>query len=86
MTQTLIIHVIRTSKIPFFQSRASWPLVATTVTIMAVGVWLPSSPLGPALGLVALPSSYWPLLAVTLLAYIMLTQVVKVMLLRRRWI
>jgi Mg2+-importing ATPase len=86
MTQTLIIHVIRTSKIPFFQSRASWPLVVTTVTIMAVGVWLPSSPLGPALGLVALPSSYWPLLAVTLLAYIMLTQVVKVMLLRRRWI
>jgi Mg2+-importing ATPase len=53
---------------------------------MAVGVWLPSSPLGPALGLVALPSSYWPLLGVTLLAYIMLTQVVKVMLLRRRWI
>jgi Mg2+-importing ATPase len=86
MTQTLIIHVIRTSKIPFFQSRASWPLVATTVTIMAVGIWLPSSPLGPALGLVALPSSYWPLLAVTLLAYIMLTQIVKVMLLRRRWI
>ncbi len=86
MTQTLIIHVIRTSKIPFFQSRASWPLVATTVTIMAVGVWLPSSPLGPALGLVALPSTYWPLLGVTLLAYIMLTQIVKVMLLRRRWI
>ena len=86
MTQTLIIHVIRTSKIPFFQSRASWPLVATTVTIMAVGGWLPSSPLGPALGLVALPSTYWPLLGVTLLAYIMLTQIVKVMLLRRRWI
>ncbi len=86
MTQTLIIHVIRTSKIPFFQSRASFPLVVTTVAIMGVGIWLPSSPLGPALGLVALPSAYWPLLAVTLLAYIMLTQIVKVMLLRRRWI
>ena len=86
MTQTLIIHVIRTSKIPFLQSRASWPLVLTTAAIMAVGVWLPSSPLAPALGLVALPGAYWPLLALTLLSYMVLTQVVKVLLLRRRWI
>jgi Mg2+-importing ATPase len=86
MTQTLIIHVIRTSKIPFFQSRASWPLVAATVIIMAVAVWLPSSPLGPPLGLVALPSAYWPLLGLTLFAYISLTQLVKVLLLRKRWI
>jgi Mg2+-importing ATPase len=86
MTQTLIIHVIRTSKIPFFQSRASLPLVVTTVAIMAVAVWLPSSPLGPSLGLVALPGSYWPYLGLTLVAYMTLTQVVKVMLLRRRWI
>jgi Mg2+-importing ATPase len=86
MTQTLIIHIIRTSKIPFFQSRASWPLVAATVAIMAVAVWLPSSPLGPPLGLVALPASYWPLLGATLFAYITLTQLVKVMLLRKGWI
>jgi P-type Mg2+ transporter len=86
MTQTLIIHVIRTNKIPFLQSRASWPLVATTVVIMAVGVWLPVSPLAPALGLVALPPLYWPLLALTLLCYLLLTQLVKNMLQRRRWI
>ncbi len=76
MTQTLIIHVIRTNKIPFLQSRPSWPL----------GLWLPRSPLGPALGFVALPGFYWPLLALTLLCYLALTQVVKHILVRRRWI
>jgi P-type Mg2+ transporter len=86
MTQTLIIHVIRTNKIPFLQSRSSWPLVATTVAIMAVGVWLPGSPLGPALGFVALPPLYWPILALTLLCYLVLTQVVKHVMLQRRWI
>jgi Mg2+-importing ATPase len=86
MTQTLIIHVIRTNKIPFLQSRPSWPLVATTLAIMAVGLWLPRSPLGPALGFVALPGLYWPLLALTLLCYLALTQVVKHLLVRRRWI
>jgi P-type Mg2+ transporter len=86
MTQTLIIHVIRTSGVPFLQSRASWPLVATTVIVMAVGLWLPSSPLAPALGFVALPALYWPILAATLLSYVLLTQLVKVVLLRRQWI
>ena len=86
LTQTLIIHVIRTNRIPFLQSRASVALSATTVGIMLVGVWLPSSPLAPALGLTHLPHLYWPLLAVTLLAYVALTQVVKSWLHRRQWI
>jgi Mg2+-importing ATPase len=86
MTQTLIIHVIRTNKIPFFQSRASWPLVATTVLVMGLGLWLPVSPLAPALGFVALPPTYWPLLGLTLLCYVCLTQLVKVWLVRRGWI
>ena len=51
MTQTLIIHVIRTNKIPFIQSRASWPLTVTTLSIMAFGMWLPYSPLASSLGL-----------------------------------
>src|SRR5947208_3241035 len=55
MTQTLVIHIIRTNRIPFMQSRASWPLTATTVVIMAFGMALPSSPLGPWLGLTHLP-------------------------------
>ena len=86
MTQTLIIHVIRTNKIPFLQSRPSWPLIATTVTIMAIGLLLPISPLAPALGFVALPPRYWPILALTLLSYMLLTQMVKVWLVRRHWI
>jgi len=76
-TQTLIIHVIRTSKIPFLQSRASWPLIAATVAIPAIGMWLTVSPLAPTLGFVALPGSYWLLLAAMLLAYMVLTQGVK---------
>jgi P-type Mg2+ transporter len=48
MTQTLIIHVIRTKKIPFIQGRASWPLTVTTAIIMSVGMWLPYSPLAAA--------------------------------------
>jgi len=86
MTQTLIIHVIRTNKIPFLQSRASWPLTATTLTIMAFGMWLPYSPLAFALGLARLPPLYWPILAVTLFSYVVLTQLVKVWLLRKNWI
>jgi P-type Mg2+ transporter len=86
LTQTLVIHVIRTNKVPFLQSRASGPLMLTTAAIMLVGLWLPSSPLAPVLGLTRLPSLYWPLLCLTLLAYLALTQTVKAWLLHRRWI
>jgi Mg2+-importing ATPase len=86
MTQTLIIHIIRTNKIPFFQSRASWSLTLTTIAIMAFGAWLPYSPLASSLGLVHLPGLYWPILLVTLLAYSCLTQSVKVWLLWKKWI
>jgi len=86
MTQTLIIHIIRTNKIPFLQSRASWSLTLTTLAIMAFGAWLPYSPLASSLGLVHLPGLYWPILLVTLLAYSCLTQSVKVWLLWRKWI
>ena len=86
MTQTLIIHVIRTNKIPFIQSRASWPLTVTTVCIMALGMWLPYSPLASSLGLTHLPRLYWPILLLTLLSYVILTQAIKVWLLRKKWI
>jgi P-type Mg2+ transporter len=60
--------------------------MATTAGIMLFGIWLPSSPLGPALGFTPLPHLYWPLVALTLLAYVGLTQVVKAWLIHRRWI
>jgi len=86
MTQTLIIHVIRTKKIPFIQARASLPLTITTVLIMAVGMWLPFSPLSKALGFSPLPPLFWPFLFGTLLCYVVLTQLVKMWLIRKNWI
>jgi P-type Mg2+ transporter len=76
----------RTNKIPFIQSRAAWPLTLTSVAIMAFGVWLPFSPLAGVLGFTHLPPLYWPLLALTLGCYVVLTQAVKAWLFRRAWI
>jgi len=86
MTQTLIIHVIRTNKIPILQSRASCSLALTTISVIAFGVWLPYSPVASALGFTHLPRLYWPILLLTLLAYMGLTQIIKAWLLRRKWI
>lgn len=82
-TQTLIIHVIRTNKIPFIESRASWPLIVSSLLIVAVGAWLTVSPLADALGFVPLPPMYWLLLAGMLSGYVVMTQVVKTWFVRR---
>ncbi len=82
-TQTLIIHVIRTNKIPFLQSIASRSLILTSLVIVAVGAWLTVSPLAITLGFVALPPSYWLYLAGMLVCYVILTQVVKTWFYRR---
>jgi Mg2+-importing ATPase len=86
LTQTLIIHIIRTNKIPFLQSRSSWPLIVMSTAIMLIGIALPFSPFGRYLGFTPLPPLYWPLLALTLAGYAVLTQAVKTWLLRRNWI
>jgi len=86
MTQTLIIHVIRTKKIPFIQARASVPLTLTTVVIMAAAAWLPYSPMARMLGFVPLPGLFWPILALTLCCYVVLTQLVKMWLIRKGWL
>jgi Mg2+-importing ATPase len=76
-TQTLIIHVIRTNKIPFLQSWASWPLIVTSIVIVTVGALLPVSHLADALGFVPLSPLYWLLLAIILVCYVVLTQLIK---------
>ncbi|MGZ4971532.1 MAG: magnesium-translocating P-type ATPase [Limisphaerales bacterium] len=86
MTQTLIVHVIRTNQIPFIQSRASWQLTLTTFAIMGIGAFLPFSPLAKYLGFVPLPWQYWPMLLLTLICYVGLTQLIKMWLIRKRWI
>jgi P-type Mg2+ transporter len=82
-TQTLIIHVIRTNRLPFVQSRASWPLIATSIAVVAGGAWLTVSPLATTLGFVPLPPSFWPYLAVMLVSYAGLTQLVKTWFVKR---
>jgi magnesium-transporting ATPase (P-type) len=86
MTQTLIIHVIRTRQIPFVQARASTALTVTTVVIMAISAWLPYSSLAKMLALVPLPWLFWPILLATLICYVVLTQLVKMWLIRRKWL
>jgi Mg2+-importing ATPase len=83
LTQTLIIHIIRTAKIPFIESRASAPLIATTLIICAIGIALPFSPFASALGFVPLPPLFWPIVASFLLSYAVLTHLVKTWFIRR---
>ena len=83
LTQTLIIHIIRTNKIPFVQSHASWPLIATSLLVVLVGVWLTVSPLAATLGFVPLPPMYWLYLLAMMLCYALLTQGVKTWFIRR---
>ncbi|QEM08519.1 magnesium-translocating P-type ATPase [Mucilaginibacter rubeus] len=77
LSQTLIVHMIRTRKIPFIQSWATAPVLALTSLIMLIGIALPFSPLAPALKLQALPLSYFPWLIGILASYCVLTQYVK---------
>ncbi|MHA6236374.1 magnesium-translocating P-type ATPase [Pseudomonas fluorescens group sp. PF-69] len=83
LTQTLIVHMIRTPKVPFLQSRAAMPLMVMTALIMAVGIFLPMGPLAHYFKLQALPSLYFVFLPLILLAYMGLTQAVKGFYIRR---
>ena len=77
LTQTLIVHIIRTRRIPFFGSHASWHMTLTTLVIMAVAVWLPYSPFAAELNMVPLPPVYWLWITAFLLCYAVLTHYVK---------
>jgi Mg2+-importing ATPase len=83
LTQTLIIHIIRTAKVPFIESHASPALIATTVVICTIGMTLPFTWAGSALGFEPLPWHYWPLVATMLMTYAILTHLVKVWFIRR---
>ena len=78
LTQTLIVHIIRTRKIPIFQSRSSPILAFTTITVMGIGAWLPFSPFASYLGFVPLPPTFWIWIAAFLMIYCTLTHRVKV--------
>ena len=77
LSQTLIVHMIRTRQVPFLQSRAAWPLILGTLAVMIAGIIIPFTPLGAQLGMVKLPASFFGWLAATLVSYFLLTQLVK---------
>ena len=87
LTQTLIVHIIRTSKIPFFQSWASKPLIISTLCVIAVGLYLPFSPFAKAFQFLPLPPLYFALLFIGLLLYFLITQTLKVWFIKKyEWI
>src|SRR5574344_1459559 len=77
LSQVLVVHIIRTSKIPFIQSRAALPVFCMTTIIMLAGITIPYTPLGTALKMTPLPATYFVYLMAILLAYCMLAQLVK---------
>ncbi len=83
LSQTLIVHMIRTRQIPFFQSMASLPLLLTTLAVMAMGIYIPYSYVGHGIGLSSLPGNYFYWLIAILLSYCVFTQLVKVWFIRR---
>ena len=83
LSQTLIVHMIRTRKIPFIQSWATAPVLALTTSIMAIGIYLPFSPLANAFKLVPMPMMFFPWLIGILLGYCALTQLVKAWFIRK---
>jgi Mg2+-importing ATPase len=83
LSQTLIVHLIRTRRIPFLQSSPSLPLALTTATVMAVGLLLPFTRFGASLGMQPLPPIFFGWLALILIAYAGLAQAVKTFYVRR---
>jgi Mg2+-importing ATPase len=76
-TQTLVIHVIRTGKVPFLESRPSRFLILTSIFIVAIGIFIPFSPLAKPFGFVVPPPLYFVLLFFMVITYLLLVQVVK---------
>ncbi|MFJ2995383.1 magnesium-translocating P-type ATPase [Pandoraea sp. NPDC087047] len=87
VSQTLVVHLLRTQKIPFLQSTPALPIMLSTSVAIAIACWLPYSPFADALGFVSLPGSYFYWLVATMLGYIALAQTVKTIYIRRfgRW-
>ncbi|MGF6129350.1 Mg2+-importing ATPase [Pseudomonas frederiksbergensis] len=83
LSQTLVVHMLRTQKIPFFQSTAALPVILATGVVICLGIYIPFSPLGTLVGLVPLPWEYFPWLVGTLLSYCVVAQTMKTIYIRR---
>ncbi|MFZ4648362.1 MAG: magnesium-translocating P-type ATPase [Patescibacteria group bacterium] len=76
-TQVFVIHIIRTRKIPFFQSRASWQMTALTSFAVLVGAALTFRPLAALVGFEPLPWLVFPIIILIVLVYLVMMEVVK---------
>ncbi len=76
-TQTLVIHIIRTGKVPFIESKPSQFMLFTSIYIVSVALVLPFLPFGKYLGFVEPPPSFFIALALIVPAYLLMVQVVK---------
>lgn len=76
-SQTLVVHVIRTKKIPFIQSRASFPLMLSSALAILVGLVIVMTPLAQRFGFEAVPTSYWLWFVGIIASYMLVTQCVK---------
>ncbi|MEA3247506.1 MAG: magnesium-translocating P-type ATPase [Gemmatimonadota bacterium] len=83
LSQTLIVHMIRTAKVPFIQSRAAMPVLVMTAVVMAIGIWIPFTGFGAATGFEPPPPAYFAFLLLILVSYTTLTQVLKGRYIRR---
>lgn len=83
LSQTLIVHVIRTGKIPFIQSKPGPFLLMTTLAICLLGALLPYTTLGKSVQMQALPALYWYGIALIIPAYLLTTQLIKTFLIKR---
>ncbi len=83
LSQVLVVYMIRTEKIPFLQSRPTLPLVLMSFIIIGLGIYIPFSPIGHAVGFVSLPLNYFYWLAATLVGYCILMQIVKILYIRK---
>lgn len=83
LSQTLVVHMLRTQKIPFIQSTAALPVLLTTGAVCVLGILIPFSPLGAAVGLQPLPWAYFGWLVATLVSYCVVAQTVKTVYIRK---
>ncbi|XP_057420541.1 uncharacterized protein LOC130714637 isoform X2 [Lotus japonicus] len=88
LMQTLIIHLIRTEKVPFIQDVASWPVICSTLVVSAIGIAFPFTPIGKVMGFIVLPVSFFGFLVVLFLGYFTIGQVVKrlYIMVYKRWL
>ena len=76
-TQTLVVFVIRTMRVPFWRSRPAMPLVITVLTVVVIGALLPLSPLASAFGFVPLGAAYFATLAGMVVVYALIVDRAK---------